>query len=74
MTKLKQKIISEIEALNNPGVLGQIFDFLRLIRRNISKPKSNGAAVLALAGSISNEDAEEIQNIIDQEFNKIEGE
>lgn len=74
MTKLKQQIIKEINALKNPGILGQVFDFLRLIRRMDPKPKSNRSAVLSLAGSISNEEAEEMQKIIDQEFNNIEGE
>ena len=74
MTKLKERIISEINSLENPSILGQVFDFLRLIRRNTLTPRSNAKEVLSLSGILASDDAKEMQNIISQEFNKIEGE
>ncbi|MEZ4847331.1 MAG: hypothetical protein R3B93_01590 [Bacteroidia bacterium] len=74
MTKLKERIIQEIKTLNSPQILGQVFDFLRLIRSNSSKPRNNGKDVLALAGTLDTKDAREMENIINQEFNSIEGE
>ena len=73
MTKLKARIISEIESMDNPGTLGEVFDFLRLLRRNKPKPKSNKKAVLSLSGSLSPADAAEMEKIISKEFNNIEG-
>lgn len=74
MTKLKERIISEIKSLENPSILGQVFDFLRLIRRNTLTPRSNGKEVLSLSGTLSSSDAKEMETIISQEFNNIEGE
>jgi len=74
MTKLKARIISEIESMDNPSILGQVFDFLRLLRRSSPKPKSNRKAVLGLSGTLSSADAKEMEKIIRQEFNHIEGE
>jgi hypothetical protein len=74
MTRLKQRIISEIESLDNPGILGQIFDFLRLVKKSAMGPRSNRKAVMSLAGSLSSVDAKEMEKIINEEFNGIEGE
>ena len=74
MTRLKERIISEIKSLESPSVLGQVFDFLLLIRRSQSKPRSNSKKVLGLAGTLSSSDAKEMQDIIGSEFNHIEGE
>jgi hypothetical protein len=74
MTKLKERIISEIESLESPGILGQVFDFLLMLRRNTSKSRTNGKEVLSLAGTLAPSDAKEMQDIISQEFNQIEGE
>ena len=74
MTKLKERIISEIRSLESPGMLGQIFDFLLLLRRNTPKSRINGKEVLSLAGTLASSDAKEMQDIISQEFNQIEGE
>ena len=74
MTKVKERIISEIRSLESPGILGQVFDFLLLLRRNTARPRTNGKEVLSLAGTLSSSDAKEMQETIRQEFNQIEGE
>ncbi|GAB2791008.1 hypothetical protein GCM10027275_39910 [Rhabdobacter roseus] len=50
----------------------QLYDFLRLLKANMPR-KSNVDEVLALAGTIDNEDTQEITQIINEEFNKIDG-
>lgn len=72
--RLKDRIIRDIESLSNPHLLGQLFEFIRMLRKNSRKQKSNRKAVLSLAGSIKDADALEMQNLIDEEFNSIEGE
>lgn len=72
--RLKDRIIRDIESLSNPHLLGQLFEFIRILRKNSRKQKSNRNAVLSFGGSITDEDALEMRNFIDQEFNSIEGE
>ncbi len=72
--RLKNRIIRDIESLSSPHLLGQLFEFMRILRKSSRKQKSNRKAVLSLAGSINDEDALEMQSFIDQEFNSIEGE
>lgn len=74
MTKLKERIISEIKSLDNPSLLGQVFEFLQLLRKNTAKPMSNAKDVLSLAGTLAPVNAKEMETIISEEFNKIEGE
>ncbi|MEL6193854.1 MAG: hypothetical protein AAFR66_17460 [Bacteroidota bacterium] len=76
MLNLREKILSELKTVDNPRLLGQIFDFLQILKQNGSNSPSgsNRESVIALAGSIPKQDGLEMQQIIDQEFNKIEGE
>lgn len=71
-SKIKRRILSDLESISSPGLLIQIFDYLKLISLNERKPNSNKDAVLALAGTVN--DADEVNKIIDQEFNTLEGE
>ena len=50
----------------------QLYDFLRLLKANMPR-KKNVDDVLALAGTIDQEDAQEITQIIHEEFSKIDG-
>lgn len=71
-SKIKRRILSDLESISSPGLLIQIFDYLKLISLSGHKPNSNKDAVLALAGTVN--DADEVNKIIDQEFNTLEGE
>ena len=74
MVQLKTHIISEIQSINSPTILGKLLDFLSVLKQSRTKPQANGKSVLALAGTLSNQDAMELENLIHEEFNEIEGE
>ena len=66
---LKTHIINKISSISDHNSLVQIEYFLDSI-----KPKSNKRDIFKFAGIVSKEDGDEMQRIIDKEFNKIEGE
>ena len=66
---LKTHIVNKINSISDHNSLVQIEYFLDSI-----KPKSNKKDVFKFVGIISKEDGDEMQRIIDKEFNKIEGE
>ncbi len=71
---LKDKILLDLAAIKNPNLLNQIFEFIQLMKQGYSIVNdSNKKDVLQFAGKISDEEAEEINKIIDSEFNSIEG-
>lgn len=72
-SKIKRRILLDLESISSPSLLMQVLDFLKLISLSENKRSSNKPAILALAGSISDADATEVSGIIDQEFNQIEG-
>ena len=71
---IKEKIFLDLKDIVHPKILYQILDFITLLKRNTNKLKGNCQNALSLAGSLSNQDSEEIQKTIDTEFNTIEGE
>ena len=70
---IKEKIVLDIEEMENPSLLNQIQEFITLIKRSVPKHNKNIEEVLSFSGVISDAEALELHNIIDQEFNKIEG-
>jgi hypothetical protein len=71
---VKQQLIAEIEAIDNPTTLSQLFEILQLVKQNIQiQPKQNNP-VMQFAGCLDDEDAQSMRTTIDNEFNKIEGE
>ena len=71
---LKDKILMDLSGIKNPSLLNQIFEFIQLVKDNYSSnTEGNKEMVLNFAGEISDEDADKINEIINQEFNKIEG-
>jgi hypothetical protein len=73
MMTLNEKIIAEIQTLHNPIMLSQIFEFVRLIKRN-EKAQNTATTASRFPQYITNEEAQELQSLINQEFNNIEGE
>lgn len=70
---LQQNIIREIQTIEDLNALFEIQNFLQNLQK-IRFQKPNTAAVLQFAGSISDEEAKEMKECIDSEFNNIEAE
>ena len=71
---IKDQILVDLGKIRNLRVLYQILEYIRLLRKNIVEEKRNIDKILACAGSLPKEDAEEIQQDLDNQFNEIEGE
>ncbi len=71
---LKDKILIDLAEIGNQGTLKQIFDFIQEIKQEpIDQQESNKAEVLEFVGKIDDDVAEEVMQLIDSEFNSIEG-
>ncbi len=71
---LREQIIKEVNAIADLQLLNQLFEYVQVIKRTENKVTPNRERVLQLAGSITNEEAEEVRKTINDEFNQIEGE
>lgn len=72
-SKIKHRILLDLESISSPRILMQVLDFLKIVSLSEKRPSSNKTAVLELAGTIDDAEAMEVTGIIDEEFNKIEG-
>lgn len=70
---LREQIIKEVNTIADPQSLNQLFEYVQLIKRTLNKLVPNREAVLQLAGSLTDEDTAEVQKIIHDEFNQIQG-
>lgn len=68
---LKEKIIDEIKELS-PDRLSLVVDYIRLLKQAQTLPDPGGWK--KYVGAFSDEKAAELQQIIDKEFNSVEGE
>jgi|GEM_PF-1480956 len=72
---LKDRIKHNLELISNPGVLNEILNYiLPFTTSETSANAGNVEAVLAFAGSFSEEDANGFLDTINSEFNKIDDE
>jgi len=71
---LKNQILKDINSLDNPQVLNQLFEYLQEVKHSTAKPKPNRDAVLKFAGMLSNAEANKLRKVIKEEFNNTEGE
>jgi len=71
---IKDQILVDLEKIQNLRILYQILEYLRLIRKSIEEGKGNIDEVLAFAGSLPEEAAQEIRQDLENQFNEIEGE
>jgi hypothetical protein len=69
---VKQQLIAEIESIDNPVALVQLVEIIQLVKQNMTKTKSNHL-LFQFAGCLNDSDAQEMRNIITNEFNKIKG-
>jgi len=71
---IRENIIDDLSKINNPALLNQIFEYIQLIKQNKALKINNKDIVLSFAGSLDNKQTKEIQKLILNEFNSIEGE
>jgi hypothetical protein len=71
---VKQQLIAEIEGIDNPTTLSQLFEILQLVKQNIQTQPKQKNPVMQFAGCLDDDDALTMRTTIDNEFNKIEGE
>ncbi len=72
---LRQQLIREAGSLNEPQLLTEALAFIRQLQTRDTPPKKGSAAALMQHfGTMSVTDAREMEEIIDREFNHIEGE
>ncbi len=69
---VKQQLITEIERIDNPVTLVQIFEIMQLLTHTPQKPKN--ALISEFAGCLDDESARQMTATIDSEFKAIEGE
>jgi hypothetical protein len=70
---IKEKIFTELKAIDQPRLLHQIYQFVQLIKRNSPTQVGNRAQVLSFAGTLSDEEAEAMRRDIDETFHHLEG-
>ena len=68
---VKAQLIAEIEEIDNPIALVQIFEIMQLIKQNITK---NNTLLSKFSGCLSDDYAQDMRSIVNNEFNAIEGE
>lgn len=74
MMTIQEQIQHDVALISENSYLQtQLFDFLKLLKANMPL-KRNVDKVLAHAGDIDDEAAQEVTQIINEEFNKIDGE
>ena len=69
---LKKQIILDLDILEKNGMLHLVSQFVELMKQK--KTISTNEILKRFAGTMTKEDADEIEAIIDKEFNDIEGE
>jgi hypothetical protein len=70
---IKQQVIEEIEEIDNPVALVQLFELIQMIKQNQATNRGN-RVLLQFAGCIDDAEAQAMRKIIANEFNNIEGE
>lgn len=71
---IHQKILLDLKDIQNPKLLYQILEFISILKRNVIEPEGNRHEVLQFAGTLSNDEANQMQKEISETFSRIEGE
>lgn len=80
---IHQKILLDLKDIQNPKLLScaprfsgrdQMLEFISILKRNVLEPEGNRQEVLQFAGTLSNEEANQMQREISETFSRIEGE
>ncbi len=70
---IKEQILIAISHMDNQQQLNELLEYVRKLNADADKG-SNVKRVLSFTGTISDEEAQRMRKIIDEEFNTIEGE
>jgi len=71
---IQQQIIKDVAAVTESADLkSQLYDYLQSLKSNTPQ-QPNKDKVLSFAGTIPDDEAEEMLKIIDDEFGKVDGE
>lgn len=74
---IREQIVKEVVNTEDSGLLQEVLAFLKQKegrQRDPSlPPRGSYEAIMSHVGTISDEDAQEMHDIIDREFNNIEG-
>jgi hypothetical protein len=68
---VKEQLLSEIQAVANPTVLVQLFELWQLVKKPSTIPPS---PIFALAGTLDDAEACAMRELLQAEFQQIEGE
>jgi len=72
---IREEIFKTVATTNDSQLLRDILDFIATRQADPGRPpRGSYAALMQYAGSISEEEAQEMHDIINREFNNIEGE
>ncbi len=71
---IQEQIIQDVATVTqSAGLKSQLYDYLQSLKSN--RPQQpNKDAVLSYAGTIRNDEAQEVLKIINEEFGKVDGE
>jgi len=71
---VREKIFKDLNKIQNKNKLNEIYDFIQQINNsNDVIEQENRTAVMQLRGCLSNEDAQEMKAIVNNEFSHVEG-
>ena len=72
---LKRRVLDNLDALDRSGKL-RVLDFTRelVTGSEARRPRDTRAALLAFAGTVPKEDLDEMEKIIEEEFEKVDKE
>ncbi len=69
---LKDKILVDLEDIDNPDVLNQLFDFIQILKKNTPQNlESNKSNVWKFVGCLSDQDAEELKSNLKNSYNPV---
>lgn len=71
---IKDRLLADLQDITHPWLLHQIYQFVQLVKRHEPQRQGNRAKVLALAGTLPDEEAEAIRQDVRETFDHIEGE
>lgn len=69
---VKEQLISEIQGVANLTALVQLFEFWQLLKKHVSTTPS--LSIFALAGTLDDTEADAMRQLIQAEFQHLEGE
>ncbi len=70
---IRERLSKDINSIQNPIILNRILEFIQLVSQKNTSNQGNVNQLMEFSGSLPDEDAKEMQKIINEEFNKIEG-